>query len=129
MPERLPISLDLLRTLTATAKDFRKEPTPSERLLRQALRGRRLDVKFRRQQPIGPFIADFFCAQHALIVEVDGPIHESQTARDQERQELLEACGCRVIRVTAHDVEHHLDAVIGLIKTTLSPSSSTDERA
>ena len=61
---------------------------------------------------IGPFIVDFYCPRHGLVVEVDGPIHAAQVDRDQERQALLEACGYRVLRIQAADVEADLPAVL-----------------
>lgn len=95
------------------ARQFRKMPTLSENLLWQALRNRQLlGLKFRRQQPIGPFVVDFFCPEQRVIVEVDGPIHESQRERDAERQSLLEQCGYQVIRVKAQDVEERLPQVL-----------------
>ncbi|HEY9766381.1 MAG TPA: DUF559 domain-containing protein, partial [Chroococcales cyanobacterium] len=66
--------------MTERAREFRKEPTPSESLLWEALRKGRLDGRrFRQQQPIGHFIVDFYCPSEKLVVEVDGPIHEQQT--------------------------------------------------
>jgi len=64
-------------------------------------------------------VVDFFCASHGLTVEVDGPIHQSQQERDAERQALLEACGFRVLRCTAADVEHNLPQVIAAITAYL----------
>ena len=62
-----------------------------------SLRRKRLDGrKFRRQQPIGPFVVDFFCPAERLIVEVDGPIHDSQREADRVRQQLLETLGLHV---------------------------------
>lgn len=108
-----------LRIATA-ARDYRKEPTPSEDTLWRALRGRRLDgCKFRRQQPIGPFIVDFFCAGRALIVEVDGSVHATQEERDTERQAVLEACGYRVLRIGANQVEQDTGVVLALIRDAL----------
>jgi len=80
-------------------------------------------VRFRRQQPIGPFIVDFYCPTHRLIVEIDGPIHDEQRDRDRERQALLEACGYRFLRVPAADVEHNLPRVREQIIRALSPLS------
>jgi len=94
---RIVIGWELERRMQDCARQFRKMPTPSENLLWQALRNRQLlGLKFRRQQPIGPFVVDFFCAEQRVIVEVDGPIHESQHERDAERQSLLEQCGYQV---------------------------------
>jgi very-short-patch-repair endonuclease len=59
------------------AREFRKQPTKSEHILWGALRGKKLDgLKFRRQQPIGTFIVDFYNSAYRLVVEVDGPIHK-----------------------------------------------------
>ena len=103
--ERWEISPGLKAKMTEVARDFRKEPTPSEQLLWQALRNRQVDGrKFRRQQPIGPFVVDFFCGAERLIVEVDGPIHEQQRQQDEQRQELLESLGLRFLRVSANEV-------------------------
>jgi very-short-patch-repair endonuclease len=61
------------------ARDIRHNATQAEEGLWVALRGRRLaGLKFRRQEVIGPFIADFYCASARLIVEVDGDIHDDQ---------------------------------------------------
>jgi very-short-patch-repair endonuclease len=118
---------DPLRTqMIAVARQFRKQPTPSEALLWQALRGQRLDGrKFRRQQPIGPFIVDFFCPSERLIVEVDGPIHNQQHDADRQRQHLLEGLGLRFVRVTADAVETNLDAVLATIRAAFLPIAAT----
>ncbi len=81
------------------------------------LRGRRLDEwKFRRQQPIGEYYADFYCPAAKLIVEIDGPIHDySPDAYDMRRQAWLEAEGYRVIRFTARDIDDNVADVIDAI--------------
>src|SRR5690606_39136592 len=105
------------------AKQFRKQPTASEDILWQALRNRQLDGrKFRRQQPIGPFVVDFFCPSEKLVVEVDGPIHAEQRGADAARQELIEAAGYRFVRVTAEQVENHLPDVLRTIRAAFLPS-------
>ncbi|MBU0655773.1 MAG: endonuclease domain-containing protein [Gammaproteobacteria bacterium] len=107
------------------ARDFRKIPTPSEAILWQALRNRQVGgYKFRRQQPIGAFVVDFFCAEKNLIVEVDGAIHATQIERDQERQHILECCGYQFLRFTATQVEQKLPTVIITIQQTLLLSPS-----
>lgn len=76
--ERWPISEALRRQMVRVAQSFRKEPTRGEAILWAAIRGRQLDaVKFRRQQPIGSFVVDFYATEHRLVVEVDGAIHET----------------------------------------------------
>lgn len=125
MKDRLTITAELNAQMHACARDFRKTPTPSEGILWQALRNRQLaGFKFRRQQPIGPFVADFFCAEKSLIVEVDGSIHATQVERDQERQYLLAACGYTVLRFSSTQVEKHLPIITTTIQShlLLSPS-------
>lgn len=123
--EWLIIPPDLHQRMIECARDFRKTPTPSEDVLWQVLRNRQIaGYKFRRQQPIGPFVVDFFCAEKNLIVEVDGAIHTTQTERDQERQHLLECCGYQLLRFTATQVEQKLPYVITAIQQTLLQSPS-----
>lgn len=108
-PDRLPSRLQLpernRQRVQEAAKEFRRFPTKSEALLWQALRGRKLGVKFRRQHPIGPLIVDFCCPSLRLIVEVDGAVHQQQVERDSARQRLLEDRGYQVVRLRAADVE------------------------
>ena len=70
---RIEISPEAKRNILTAAREHRKNPTKSEEILWKALRGKKLDgVKFRRQQPIGVFIADFYSSAYRLVVEVDG---------------------------------------------------------
>ncbi|MEQ9357344.1 DNA methyltransferase [Coleofasciculus chthonoplastes] len=116
----------LKKKMTEVARQFRKEPTPSEKILWQALRGRKLEGrKFRRQQPIGAFIVDFFCGAERLIVEVDGGIHQSQQEADQQRQELLESLGLKVVRVSSELVETNLAEALAVVRQGFSPHPLT----
>ena len=120
------ISSALKEKMTEVARQFRKEPTPSENILWQALRGRKLEGrKFRRQQPIGAFIVDFFCGAERLIVEVDGGVHDSQQEADRQRQELLESLGLRVVRVSSELVETRLDEALAVVRREFSPHPLT----
>src|SRR5690242_11734670 len=98
------------------ARELRRELTPSEERLWRALRMNRLGVRVRRQQVIGPFIADFFIPSHRLIIEVDGAVHEIQQERDEQRDAILQAAGYRVLRISADDVELNLPSVLDRIK-------------
>jgi adenine-specific DNA-methyltransferase len=116
----------LKQKMTEVARQFRKEPTPSEDILWQALRGRKLEGrKFRRQQPIGAFIVDFFCSAERLIVEVDGGIHDSQQEADQQRQELLESLELRVVRIPSELVETRLDEALAVVRQAFNPHPLT----
>jgi Protein of unknown function (DUF559) len=70
---------------------MRRNPTPSEHALWQALRGSKLGVKFRRQHVLAPFIVDFYAASLRLVIEVDGSAHEGREARDASRTAKLVA--------------------------------------
>lgn len=88
------------------AREFRKEPTKSEAILWQALRGKKLDgIKFRRQQPMRPLIVDFYNSVYRLVAEIDGSIHDSQFEADKNRQGALEELGLNVLRLRADFVE------------------------
>ncbi len=114
---RLEIPAELHRKMVEAARQFRKEPMPSESILWQALRGKKLDgVKFRRQQPIGPFVVDFYNSKYRLIIEVDGPIHDYQVEADWSRQENLEILGLIVLRLKAEMVETNILTALSLIR-------------
>ena len=81
------------------ARRMRKALSKSELALWCALRGRQLGgLRFRRQQPIGPYIADFCCAAARLVIELDGEQHEEQLAYDEARTRFMEQAGYRVLR-------------------------------
>jgi len=94
------------------ARKLRHNATPPEWLLWSVLRGRRLaGLKFRRQEPIGPYVVDFCCRELRLIVELDGMSHDENRSRDALRERWLKEHGYRVIRVTNWDVNEELEAV------------------
>jgi len=102
------------------AHRLRRDMTDAERKLWSVLRNRQLEgAKFRRQQPIGPFIADFVCQQHRLIVEADGGQH-SESIADNRRAAFLESKGYRVLRFWNNDILSNLDGVAGVIAAALS---------
>jgi very-short-patch-repair endonuclease len=114
---RFEVPEDVRRKMVEVARQFRKAPTHSEAVLWQALRDRQLDgIKFRRQQPIGPFVVDFFAPALRLVVEVDGPIHETQQEADRQREELLESVGLRVFRLAAEEVENRLPQALDKLR-------------
>jgi very-short-patch-repair endonuclease len=102
------------------ARTLRKEETSSEAKLWGYLRSRRLgEFKFRRQAPIPPYIADFACLSHGLIIEVDGATHGDQheVEYDERRTEYLKTKGFTVYRVNSYDVYHHMtDVLDGILK-------------
>ena len=95
------------------ALTLRRNSTATERKLWGLLRAKRLaGLKFRRQVPIGPYVADFLCLRHRLIVEADGPFHDAE--KDAARDEWLRAQGFRVLRFTNTQINAP-DQVLGAI--------------
>ena len=105
------------------AKHMRHAPSDAEQKLWQSLRRKQLDgLKFKRQVPIPPFIADFVCDECSLIVEVDGFQHDAAQEYDHKRTEFLHSIGWRVIRFSAREVVQKLNAVLDTILRECRPS-------
>ena len=104
-------------TTVVRARELRRSPTLQEGLLWQALRTRPEGLKFRRQHPIGPYIADFYCAAAKLVVEVDGQSHSmgDRASHDARRDDWMEAQGLRIVRFDAADVMNDLQSVVTAI--------------
>ena len=98
------------------AKELRREMTPAEKILWQEVRAKKLGVRFRRQQIIQGFIVDFYCHKAALVIEVDGDIHDLQQDEDTRREKVLREMGLRVVRFRNDEVVRELSAVVGKIK-------------
>lgn len=100
-------------------RELRQRQTKAEAALWAVLRNRRLGgMKFRRQHDIGKqFIADFYCAERQLIVEVDGGIHQEpeQQRRDEQRTSWMQANGLTVVRFTNEEVLTQIDVVCAAI--------------
>ena len=100
------------------ARKLRQQQTRAEELLWMCLRNRMLNgLKFRRQHPLGRYIADFYCAEKRLVIELDGSVHRhpDQQAYDQIRQQEIEARGLIVLRLRNQQVEHDLEDALNLI--------------
>ncbi|PTS80608.1 hypothetical protein DBR17_10630 [Sphingomonas sp. HMWF008] len=107
------------------ARDLRRNSTPAESKLWSVLRGSALDGhKFRRQQRLGPFFADFVCQAARLVVEIDGETHVGNEERDARRTAFLEREGYRVLRFSNADVMGNLEGVAEVILSAFGPSPS-----
>lgn len=101
------------KIIKQAAISLRRDQTPAEQRIWSALRRKQLDgLRFRRQHPVGRFILDFYCAEHRLVVEVDGDTHASKTEYDMERSAWLEAHGYHVLRFANSDVRENLEGVL-----------------
>jgi very-short-patch-repair endonuclease len=98
------------------AKALRREMTPAERRLWQALRRRGVGVRARPQHVLLGWIVDFYLPAARLVIEVDGDIHDLQVDEDELRTETLRSEGLKVLRVSNDEVHDDLPAVIMLIE-------------
>ena len=103
------------------ARQLRREQTEAELFLWARLRARQLSgAKFRRQWPIGPFIVDFCCVEHRLIIELDGGQHASEAEKDEARSEFLRKEGYEVLRFWNHEVFLETELVLQRIADLLA---------
>ena len=102
------------------AKSLRDKLTPPEQLLWSTLRNNQIaDLPFRSQHPLGPYIADFFCRDARLVIEIDGKTHQAdQLTHDHARDQWMRSCGIHVLRVQAREVFAELEAVLRTIRST-----------
>jgi very-short-patch-repair endonuclease len=104
------------------ARAMRRAMTPAEATLWRQLRQHRLAGHlFRRQQIVLGFIADFYCEQASLVVEVDGGVHIEHREEDAARDELFTSQGLRVLRVTNDEVRYRLPEVLARILAACLP--------
>ncbi len=102
---------------------LRRDSTDAEQLLWSIVRGRQLaGAKFRRRHQFGPFILDFYCAEHRLAIEVDGGQHTTEVGeeRDATRSGYLERHGVRVLRFDNLQVLAELEGVACAILEALT---------
>ena len=92
------------RATIPQARALRRTAPATERILWNLLRDRRLEgLKFRRQVPLGPYVLDFVCLRHRLVVEADGPFHDPD--RDASRDDWLAAKGFLVLRFPNNEIQ------------------------
>jgi very-short-patch-repair endonuclease len=100
-----------------------RQQTPAEKFLWELLRDRRfLDAKFRRQHTLSLYIADFYCHKAHLVIELDGDIHQTQTLRDQDRDQWMQANGLTVLRFPNDAVYQKTAEVLNAIAEVICPS-------
>lgn len=112
------------RAIIEFARELRQEQTPAEELLWQRVRGRKLGgLKINRQFPIvvpqymhasNYFVADFYCHQKKLVIELDGKIHLTKynSQHDENRTAELKKLGLRVLRISNEEVLNDMDNVL-----------------
>ena len=102
----------ILSHLTDRSRSLRRLSTYPERAVWTLVRNRQLDgMRFRRQQAIGPYIVDFYCAEANLVVEIDGESHDGREEEDAKRTSYLQGRGLRLLRLTNDEVVSDREAV------------------
>ena len=107
------------------AETLRENMTDAEKILWKRLNKNQLGVRFKSQHPISIFIADFYCHQHKLVVEIDGEIHEQQKEYDYGREMEMEKFGIKTIRFSNQEVFLDIENVIAKIKNEICSSPPT----
>jgi very-short-patch-repair endonuclease len=108
--------------IRSNAYELRKNSTSAEQILWEEIRNKKIEnVKFRRQHAIMKFIADFYCHEAKLIIEVDGDVHEQTEVkeRDKGREFELEKAGIKIIRFTNEEIYYEMNSVLEKIREVL----------
>lgn len=109
---------------TARARSLRSNMTDVERRLWMALKGKQIaGCRFRRQHPIGAYVADFACIEKMLVIELDGSQHQNQEAYDEDRSRYLNQQGWQVVRFWNNEVLENLDGVLEAILEKLESTA------
>lgn len=102
--------------LKLLARQLRKNSTLPEVLLWQNLKQRAFDVQFHRQVPMLNYIADFYCHEIGLAIEIDGASHDHSFLYDAKRQTELEAYGVTFLRFSNDEVKKNMFSVLSVIE-------------
>jgi len=120
---------ELINIAKIICRDLRKKSTKAERIFWEAVRNRKfLNKKFYRQHPIFHditsketfFVADFYCDEDKIIIELDGIIHKYRLREDEERTRILENLGLSVIRFSNNEVERNIKEVLDRLSKYLN---------
>jgi len=115
------------RELVRRARALRNNMTRAEKILWSRIREKKINGhKFRRQQPIFDYIADFYCNELKLIIEVDGEIHSlpEKTNYDSKRDNILKINGYHILRLSNVEVETEINSAINKIISYISENLS-----
>ena len=106
-----------LKYVIQHAKKLRQDMTATEKILWSKLHNKQLNgLKFRRQHPIERYIADFYCHEYKLIIELDGKIHSERKEYDENRDRFVVAGGYNVLRISNDEIENSIDDILERIK-------------
>lgn len=119
-------------TAQSNARRLRRSMTDGERVVWARLRAEQLGVKFRRQHPLGRYVADFACLSPKLVVELDGSQHANQVDYDAARDAFFQAQGFEVLRFPANapflNLDGVLQAILTRVQTLRAPTPTLPQR-
>jgi cyclase len=117
-----------VKPIFVRADELRKNSTEDEKLLWKHLKANQLGVRFKRQHPVWMYIADFYCHELKLVIEVDGSVHNVKEVMeyDKVREEDIVSFGIRVIRFTNTEIKADISSVIDKIRNTIKEIKSND---
>ena len=123
MREHIPF-IPYNRELVRLAREHRNNPTPAEKQFWNGLKSslQFATYKFTRQKPLGEYIADFYCSDVGLVIEIDGDSHAQRSGYDCERTKFMNNLGLTVVRYTNQDVLQDIDSVFANLLNRLNQS-------
>jgi very-short-patch-repair endonuclease len=107
----------------SAARRYRRQLSLPEQLLWRLLRQMRGELKVRRQHPVGPYVADFYCPADKLIIEVDGAAHEDRQHAENLRDQYMRSLELDIVRVRASDVLANPEAVAEALLRLCTPAA------
>ena len=112
------------------AEVLRRNPTHFENILWQHIRTNKLSVRFKRQHPIWMYIADLYCHELKLVIEVDGSIHDLNEIKEYDvlREENIKSFGIKVIRFTNDEIKHSISEVIERIQNVIKEIQANESK-
>ena len=102
-------------------RELRKNQTPQEEILWSEIRANRLGVKFKRQESVGGYIADFYCSKAKLIIELDGAVHDALEAKEYDvlRDDYFKVLNYKVLRFKNSEIENNLINILEIIRKNI----------
>ena len=119
-----------IKPIFQRAEELRKNPTHEELLLWQHLKANNLGVRFKRQHPISMYIADFYCHELKIVIEIDGSVHNLKEVKelDMVREGDINSFGIKVIRFQNSEIRNNIENVINQLKNIIIELKSNEGR-
>jgi len=119
-----------IKPIFQRAEELRKNPTHEEFLLWQYLKANKMGVRFKRQHPISMYIADFYCHELQIVIEVDGSVHNLKEVKESDaiREDDIKSFGIKVIRFTNSEIRNNIEGVIKELESILNEIRTNEQR-